>query len=110
MSQVTGLLDILTTAFSSPPTENDMGRLWLRVHFFFHLDVLLQRIVSLIYQLFISLCEGLSHITVIVFTNVCFFIRGSCFSLNQAFEASIMASADLLCTIFRSTSDVVFTR
>ena len=78
--QVTGLLDILTTAFSSPPTENDAGRLWLRVRFFFHLDVLLQCILPLINQLFIFLPEGLSHITVIIFTNVCFFIDGSLMS------------------------------
>lgn len=55
--QVIGILDILTFALSSPPTDNDAGRLWLR-----------------------------------------------------AYEASIMSTADLLCTFFRLTSDVVYTR
>lgn len=31
-AQVIGILDILTFALSSPPTDNDAGRLWLRVY------------------------------------------------------------------------------
>lgn len=100
VSQVTGLLDILTTAFSSPPTENDAGRLWLRVRFVFHLDVLLQYILPLIYQLFIFLPEGLSHITVIVSTNVRFFIDGSCFSLKFRHLRPLLWHLQIFCAQF----------
>ncbi|KAG0590844.1 hypothetical protein KC19_1G130600 [Ceratodon purpureus] len=55
--QVIGILDVLTFALSSPPTDNDAGRLWLR-----------------------------------------------------AYEASITQTADLLCTFFRVSSDVIYTR
>lgn len=98
--QVTGLLDILTTAFSSPPTENDAGRLWLRVRFFFHLDVLLQFILPMINHLFIFLPEGLSDITVIVLTNVCFFIDGSCFSLKFRHLRPLLWHLQIFCALF----------
>lgn len=40
----------------------------------------------------------------------CVIRRDICSHLLQAYEASIMATADLLCTFFRCTSDVIFTR
>lgn len=96
VSQVTGLLDILTTAFSSPPTENDAGRLWLRVCFFFHLDVLVQCTLPLMYQLFIFLPVGAD----IVITNICFFIDESCFSLKFRHLRPLLWHLQIFCAQF----------
>lgn len=132
--QVTGILDILTYALSSPPTDNDAGRLWLRVSLFpftfSNLKVFKSRSVDFVMFCFAVVTHKHRNTYNITSSTVCheesgnfenFLWRwgphGDCVLrrdirsyLLQAYEASIMATADLLCTFFRCTSDVIFTR
>lgn len=88
------------------------NRKWCRPFVAKGMFLLSSRCVSAMYTaidvsvIHISACRG----RYCIYQYLFLYWRELFFIKIQAFEASIMASADLLCTIFRSTSDVVFTR